>query len=117
MELLTQYRDIEKKIYQHFGFEPPFNNVPIIDNTHRHWMTVDGTTVWSVEPLTVKSVQDGGAIFSAPTCKDETAYTTTDETMVAVDTKSNGSRSRMIFLNANKCVREDLKQVYRDNWK
>lgn len=125
MELLKQYFDLQKRVYDHFGYEENWVVIPLQDQTDCYWFLIEdaagrGSCVYSDEPLTLESVREGKRIYGGSIYTQrflpKWVYRAADFTMVCVDTHTDGNKFLMVFDNGKECRDESLKAAYEENW-
>lgn len=125
MELLEQYFDLQKQIYDYFGYAEDWVVIPLQGNTDSYWFVDQeyngqGKVVWSPEPLTKESVEAGDKIYSGSIYTQRFlprwVYRAEKYTMVCVDTHTDGNKFLLIFDNTKECKDKTLKELHEEVW-
>ena len=125
MELLTKYFDLQKQIYEYFGYVEDWRAIPLDDKTDAHWMlsqdaTGSGWVAWSEKPLSADVVEAGEEIYSAEIYTQrflpKWVYRADEYTMVCADTRTDGNKFLMVFANDKECSDKALKELYAECW-
>lgn len=123
-EILNQYLDIQKKIFDYFGYVEDWTVIPLQIKTDKYWMICGpesnpSTSVfWDPVPFSVESIENAvdlyrGTIYNQRFLS-KWVYRGKDYTMVSVDTHSDDNRFLMIFKNDMECVDEKLKKLAKN---
>lgn len=100
MKLLDDYLNLEKQIYEYFGYKEGWQRLPIEDCRHYYW-TIDQEEVLYAK-FTMDLIKEEEKYFSADIYGE--VYETKDFTMILVDTNTDGNKFLQIFDN-NKRIR------------
>lgn len=114
MELLSQYFDLQKQIYDYFGYKSEWKVYPLNDCISYYWMLVDSKVVFSEEKFTAKSMRDGKTIYSDVLYGKNAIMHGESFTMIRVDTQTDGNKFLSVFDNSKRVKDETLAQVYRN---
>ena len=104
MQLLTKYFELQKQIYEHFGYVEDWVVIPLNDSTEYFWWC-DGVTVGFA------STEQDLISESGEYCENEVytqrflpkwVYTAEDFTMICVDTHTDGNKFLQVLDNAKK---------------
>lgn len=110
MEVLTEYFNLQKKIYEYFGYEEDWKIIPVSDCREYYWcISHEGTVKFANNKLNIfKFHEEDGyeeLIYKSsflPKC----VYIGKDFTMIIIDTRTDGNKFLSIFDNAKE-VKED----------
>jgi len=124
MEQLKKYFELQKEIYDYFGYVEDWVVIPLEDHTDCHWMIVGdertGTCVFSHKQFDEDLISAGKEIYSGPIYTQRFlptwVYRADDYTMVSVDTMTDGNKFLMVFDNSKECIDEDMKELYLQYW-
>ena len=118
--IIKEYFNLEKKIFEYFGYVEDWEVIPIGDLTDDHWMITGPKIVYGLKPFTKKLIVDGKEIYSGTIYTQrflpKWIYQTPELTMISVDTHSDGNKILMIFDNELECKDESLKTLYNECW-
>jgi hypothetical protein len=121
---INEYFDLQKEIYNYFGYQEDWVTIPLDYNLDSYWMLTgdkerDARVVWSDEPLTKESIESGkiysGVIYTQRFLP-KWVYRTDDFTMVSVDTRCDGNKFLMVFDNSKECNDNSLCELYVKKW-
>lgn len=124
-ELLKSYFEIQRQLYDAFGYQEDWVVIPVSDETANYWMLTgdrekQGSVAYSPDPLTRESIEDGGALYSADIYTQrhlpKWVYRTETHTMVCADTRTDGNKFLMIFDNTKECTDHELAELYEETW-
>jgi hypothetical protein len=98
MKLLDEYFEIEKKIYEYFGYQECWTQFPLSDDTDYYWKLNQnsvsfGETIGDVD-------NDDGFENEFYGWNRPTVYRQEDYTMICVDTHCDGNKFLAVFDNA-----------------
>lgn len=125
MQLLDDFLELRRKIFDYFGYVEDWRVLPLDDRRGHHWMlmqhsTGSGEVAWSPEPFTEEAIEAGQAVFSAAIYTQrhlpKWVYRGPEHTMVVVDTNTDGNQLLMIFDNSLECADEYLKETWAECW-
>lgn len=127
MKLLKQYFDLQKKIYDYFGYEEDWVVIPLDDCTNRYWSLIQnqyggGHVFWgdAGKCLTLEDITKGESIYSGVIYTQrflpKWVFRGAEYTMVSVDTQCDGNKLLMVFDNNLEIVDEKMKQEYTNRW-
>lgn len=108
LQLLKDYKDLEKEIYNYFSFEENWRVYPIEDSTQSEWSLTYSEIVYSNnlrEDYKNEANYFGGALYSA-----NSIYRTELYTGIIIDTECDGNIFFMIFDNA-----KEIKDLENDS--
>jgi hypothetical protein len=124
--LLKDYFDLQKKIYDYFGYKEDWVVIPINDALEYYWYLDElpdgsGKVHFASDPFTVESVEDGGKLYTNEIYTQRFlpryVYRADDFTMICVDTHTDGNKFLQIFDNSKKLVNpsDELKEAF-ESW-
>ncbi len=109
MQLLSQYFELQKQIYEHFGYVENWVVLPLCDSTEYFWWC-DGTTV-KFASTEQDLLSESGQCFENEVYKQrflpKWAYTAEDFTMICVETHTDGNKFLQVFDNTKKRERAE----------
>lgn len=120
MKLLEQYFNLQKQIYDYFGYVEDWVVIPLDDQTNKYWMITGGDergaggyVTWSPEPFTIESLKKGDNIYGGPVYTQcflpKWIWRVEKYTMISVDTQTDGNKFLMVFDNSKECTDEEMK--------
>lgn len=124
-ELLTTYFESKLKVHEAFGYHSDWVEIPLDDRREMYWMLVGGegmgaSCVWSPQPLTVKSIEEGSVIYSGHIYTQrflkKWVYRTATHALISVDTQTDGNKFLMVFDVAKECTDEEKRLAYKNHW-
>lgn len=120
MKLLDDYFKLQKQIFNHFGYVEDWRRFPIENHTDETWMLFEYSVAYAGVPWEPEMIEKGeqhykGVIYTYRHLKQH-VFRAKDETMVLVDTQTDGNIVLMVFSNANECHDKKLKELYRECW-
>lgn len=123
MKLLKDYLNIQKQLFEYFGYIEDWKVIPIDDCTDNHWLvSKDERSFWchSPEPLTLESIKAGDSIYGGPIYTQrflpKWVYRGEKFTMVCVDTQTDGNKFLAIYDNSKECKNPELIAEYERCW-
>lgn len=125
MNPINVYFESKQLVHESFGYVADWKEIPMEDGRKYHWMLVgdeiNGTLVYSLVPFIAKDLGlEGGNFYSAPIYKQcfltKYVYRNEVNTMISVDTRTDGNKFLMILTNDLECKDENLKKLYKANW-
>ena|SRR6201985_1214838 len=125
MNPIDTYFKAKQLIHESFGYKPDWKEIPMEDGREYYWMLVggerDGILVYSNVPFIAEDLgRNGGNFFSAPIYTqrflEKYVYRNEDNTMISIDTQTDGNKFLMILTNSLECKDEELKKIYKENW-
>jgi len=104
MELLNNYFDIQRQIFEYFGYEENWRVIPIEDSTNLYWMlNGEGPGTVHFADTVVELTQQRGNYYENEIYTqrhlNKWVYRGKDYTMVVVDTRTDGNKFLQIFVN------------------
>jgi hypothetical protein len=104
MKLLDKYLDLQKEIYDHFGYKEDWAVIPIEDARQYFW-TLNKYSVWFAEKARDLISQDGdyykNEIYTQRHLP-KWVYESEEYTMICVDTRTDGNKFLQIFDNSKR---------------
>jgi len=120
MKILQKYFELQKQIYDYFGYEENWKVIPLDDATDHYWMVHKGRYVHSDEPFTLESIEAGDKIYGGSIYTqrflNQHVYRGPEYTMVCADTQADDNKLLMVFDNSKECTDPKLKEAYDLNW-
>ena len=112
MELLNQYFEIQKQIYDYFGYVEDWVVIPLDDCTECYWYITDeqnGEVVYAKTEEELKS--ETGDYYANEIYTQrflpKWVYRAKDYTMVCVDTHTDGNKFLQVFDNSKEVMPND----------
>tara|TARA_B110000263_G_scaffold191115_1_gene168962 strand:+ start:253 stop:582 length:330 start_codon:yes stop_codon:yes gene_type:complete len=103
MQLLDQYFEIQKQIYEHFGYTEDWVVIPLDDAREYFWQC-DGHTVRFAK--TVEELESNGDYYENEVYTQrflsKWVYEADDYTMICSDTRTDGNKFLQVFDNAKR---------------
>ena len=98
MKLLEKYFELQKEIYEYFGYEEEWSVYPIDDQTRYFWF-IDTylDVVWFFDDKEAYENEDGMHSYS---CQIIEIYRRDDYTMIKVDTNTDFNKFLSIYDNS-----------------
>lgn len=124
MKLLEEYFNIQRQLFDYFGYKEDWVTIPLDDNTESYWMLFQderggGSYVFAEQPFTEELITCGniysGSIYTQRFLP-KWVYRGEEYTMVCADTHTDGNKYLMIFDNAKECRDEAMKECYANSW-
>lgn len=102
-ELLDNYFDLQRQIYEAFGYQEQWRVFPLDDSRHFFWRLDDVWVVFADTEEQLRSVADyyTNYIYTYRHL-DQYVFTTEDLTMILVDTNTDGNKFLQVFDNAKR---------------
>jgi len=108
MELLNKYFEIQKEIYDYFGYVENWTVSPLEDCTNYYWILIDDSVYFADE---LSNFMDGSYYDAEIFGTSETRICRkSDYTMITVDTNCDGNRFLQIFNNAKE-IKQDVDYI------
>ena len=110
MELLKQYFELQKKIYDYFRYKEDWVVIPLDDSTECYWHLTDDEVLFYDKPLTKEIIDDGAYYCNSIYTQrflPRWVYHGKDYTMICVDTHTDGNKFLQVFDN-NKEIKSIL---------
>ena len=95
--MLTDYFELEKKIYEYFGYVEEYEVIPLDDVTDSVWYLDDDAAEVIYADNLEGFATDG--YYMAVIYSQRYVYRRKDYTMIAVDTQCDGNKFLMVFDN------------------
>lgn len=110
MKLLTDYMNLQRQIYDYFGYVEDWVVIPLVDHTEFPWaLTGEGSGDVVRYAETVRQLEDKDGRGDYCECPIYTqrflpkwVYKGADYTMVVMDTQVDGNKFLAVFDNAKK---------------
>lgn len=116
MKELDAYLEAIQDVYAYFDYQEHWRVYPIDDCREMYWMMVrSDKVVWSDEPFTEETITEGNRIYSGEIYHTP-IYRKEKYTAMIVDTNTDGNIFLMIFDNTKEELRQDMKELYNENW-
>lgn len=125
-DIVTQYFELQEKLFEYFGYEPDWKIIPPDPCMGHHWMITgpeddnSSHVVWSKVPFTKQSIEEGMEIYSGTIYTQrflpKWVYRGPNHTMVSVDTHTDGNRALMIFDNDKECKDQEMMDAFNEKW-
>lgn len=107
MQLLKNYFDLQKQLYEYFGYEENWRVFPIDDATAYYWRLEGegpGTVYFADTVEDLEDKDDRGNYYSSEIYTqrhlEKWVYRGKDYTMIVVDTQTDGNKFLSIFDNS-----------------
>lgn len=120
MELLTQYFDIQKQIYEYFGYVEDWVVIPLSDERDKYWYLEleengSGSVTFSDVFLRPSVIKKGEQLYLNDIYTQcflpKWVYRTEDYTMICVDTHTDGNKFLSVFSNDRELVNPTPEQL------
>jgi hypothetical protein len=101
MQLLDQYFEIQKQVYEHFGYVEDWVVIPL-DDAREYFWRCDGHTVGFAKTVEELESQDGNYYENEVYTQrflPKWVYEADDFTMICVDTRTDGNKFLQVFDN------------------
>jgi len=102
VKLLNDYFQLQKEIYQYFGYLETWKVFPIDDSTEYFWKIDHNQVKFADTEIELKNENGNyyeNSFYSARNQKDN-IYRGAEYTMIAVDTNTDGNKFLQIFSNS-----------------
>lgn len=99
MKLLNEYFDIQKKIYDYFGYIEDWKVIPIDDGTDYFWM-LKCDKVCFADTKQELLTEDGNYYENEILPMSKSIYHSKEYTMICVDPRTDGNQFLQIFDNS-----------------
>jgi hypothetical protein len=126
MKLLKKYFDVQKELFDYFGYKEDWKVIPLDDQLGRYWMICgpedENTTAvaYSDKPFTPELIKAGAELYGGNIYTQrflpKWVYRGKEYTMVAVDTHTDGNKFLMVFENEKECKDDAMKKLYHEHW-
>lgn len=112
MKILKQYFELQKQIYDYFGYEEDWVVIPLDDKTESYWYLQQekdgsGKIYFANKPFEIAQVL-GGDFYSGHIYTQrflpKWVYKGTGYTMICVDTRTDGNKFLQVFDNEKELV-------------
>jgi len=116
---LTDYFNLQKKIFDYFGYVEDWVSISLADKTNVYWFLTgvgeNSSYVYRYKPFTLESVEDvdvySGEVYTQRFLP-KWVYRGEEYTMVCADTHVDGNKYLMIFDNTKECKDPVLIDTY-----
>ncbi len=102
MELLTKYFDLQKEIYEYFGYVEDWVTIPLDDQTDSYWH-LEREAVRFADTIENLKNEDAGEYYENEIYRQrflpKHVYRGEDYTMICVDTHTDGNKFLQVFSN------------------
>lgn len=120
MKLLDEYFELQKRIYDHFGYKEDWRVIPLLDGTMFSWILSQdeagrGTLFYADIPFTVELIQSGewySCTIYTQRFLPKWVYRADDCTMVSIDTRTDGNKF-LIILDNEKELKDPPAEIIR----
>ena len=102
MELLDQYFEIQKQIYEHFGYKENWVVIPLDDARAYFWRCDDSKVCFADTVVELESGQYYENEIYTQRLLPKWVYESRDFTMICVDTRTDGNKSLRVFDNTKR---------------
>jgi hypothetical protein len=125
MNVINTYFESKKLVHESFGYVSDWKEIPMEDGREYYWMLVggeiNGTVVYSRVPFIAKDLgREGGNFYSSTIYRQcflpKYVWRNEINTMISIDTHTDGNKFLMILTNSLECKDEELKKIYKENW-
>jgi hypothetical protein len=127
MKILDSYFKLQQKIFDYFGYVEDYRVIPLDDQTGRHWAVIEnedgtGLVFWLDDGLlpTMEIIVKGEQIYGGEIYTQrflpKYIYRAADQTMIAVDTHTDGNKFLMVFDNDKEITDAAMKKEYATRW-
>lgn len=125
MNPIDVYFEAKELVHKSFGYTSNWKEIPMDDGREYYWMLVgdekNGILVYSMVPFTAEDFGiNGGNFYSAVIYTqrflEQWVYRNENNTMISIDTRTDGNKFLMILSNSLECKDEELKKIYKENW-
>ncbi len=108
MQILDEYFELQKRIYQYFGYVENWRVIPLEDSRGYHWIMLRDKVFFSEDDLTPEVIRSGDTLYSNFIYNQrflpQAVYRGQDYTLVCVDTRTDGNKFLQIFENAKEVI-------------
>jgi len=117
MKLLKEYFELQKQIYDYFGYQEDWVVIPLEDSTEYYWCLGEGFYGNSVlffedKENLIEAIKTGNYYSNSiyhQRFLDKCVYRKDDYTMIVVDTHTDGNKFLQVLDNSKELKKEDLK--------
>jgi len=108
MELLNQYFELQKKIFQYFEYNEDWKVIPLEDRTEFHWFLRQneegaGRVYFAPKPIDLDVAEKGEELYSdiiyTQRFLPKWVYRGENFTMISVDTRVDGNKFLAVYDN------------------
>lgn len=113
MKLLTDYFELQQKVYDHFGYKEDWVVIPLDDHREMFWILNETARFVRYAETEEKLLSDGDyyeAEIYTQRFLPKWVYPADDCTMVCADTHTDGNKFLMVFNNSKKREACDVKK-------
>lgn len=111
MELLNKYFELQKKVYEYFGYEEGWKVIPLDDCTKYFWFVSDCDVEFADSLEELKNEEGNYYVNEIYTQRHlpKWVYRGDDYTMICVDTHTDGNKFLQVFDNSKEieCLERD----------
>ncbi len=120
MRLLKKYFDLQKEIYEYFGYVEDWVVIPLEDSTDYNWILREnengsGVVSFSKDEFTIDMIKEGKRLYSntiyTQRFLSKWVYCTKDFTMIVVDTHTDGNKFLQVFDNSREIPNPSVEQL------
>lgn len=120
MELLDKYFEIQKKVYEHFGYKEGWVVIPLDDGREYFWI-LDSNAVRFAKTVEDLENEEAGKYYENEIYTQrflpKWVYEAEDYTMICVDTRTDGNKFLQVFDNTKRRQKasEETTQVIKES--